>query len=147
MHRIFVSLALLLVLASTALMAAQPPQKPPERKFRLIPVEETDLAPDRSDYTIPGTYRCVDRNGRGSYTSAKEEMVGKRCVRIKRTVDEEIEELKQKQARQAELDGFRAALKRGDYTNRGLVVDIKRPVVQIQEPNGLRWYRIDELTP
>lgn len=45
----------------------------------------------------------------------------------------------------AETKQFRETLKVGDYSNAGLVVEVKSPVVKVQTDRGERWYRIDEL--
>lgn len=42
---------------------------------------------------------------------------------------------------------FRKKLQIGDYSNRGLVVEIKRPLANVQTNNGLKWYRVDNLYP
>ena len=42
---------------------------------------------------------------------------------------------------------YRLELKPGDESNCGLVVDVKRPIVNIQSMNGLVWLKIDEIYP
>lgn len=35
---------------------------------------------------VPATYRCLDDNGRSTYTNVKEEMAGKKCTLVSREV-------------------------------------------------------------
>jgi ribosomal protein L29 len=45
------------------------------------------------------------------------------------------------------LPAFRQALKIGDDTNCGLVVEVKRPIVQVQTMMGLQWLKLATLFP
>ncbi len=58
------------------------------------------------------------------------------------------ENLKKERAEKiALIKKFRSELKSGDRSNCGLVVDVKRPIVNVQSMNGLVWLKIDEIYP
>jgi hypothetical protein len=42
---------------------------------------------------------------------------------------------------------FRDALRIGDRSTAGLVIDVKPPIAKVQTATGERWFRIDELQP
>ena len=50
-------------------------------------------------------------------------------------------------ALKAALPAFRQALKIGDDTNCGLVVEVKRPIVQVQTTIGLQWLKLATVFP
>lgn len=54
---------------------------------------------------------------------------------------------KERVERNVKNQNFRKKLKVGDYCSKGLVVEIKNPLANVQTTNGLKWYRIDNLYP
>ena len=47
----------------------------------------------------------------------------------------------------ANVASFRNQLKVGDFTNYGMVVEIKRPIIKVQTIFGEHWYNTKQLYP
>ena len=45
------------------------------------------------------------------------------------------------------VDAYRARLKAGDRTSLGLVVEVKGPVVHVQQENATKWFRREDIFP
>lgn len=76
-------------------------------------------------------YKCIDTVGVVTYTNQKK---SESCVALNPTKEE--------------TDQFRKAIKVGDLSTLGLVIEVKKPLALIQPAKGEnRWFRIDELIP
>jgi hypothetical protein len=46
-----------------------------------------------------------------------------------------------------EITKFQKSLKRGDMSDKGLIVEVKPPLAKVQEKDAERWHRISDLSP
>lgn len=75
----------------------------------------------------------------------KEKLTSETFERAEKRADELA--AKESAEKNNKIKQFRKNLQIGDYSNRGLVVEIKRPLANVQTYNGLKWYRVDNLYP
>ena len=65
----------------------------------------------------------------------------------KERLDAELSAKQKFTEKDRKIKSFRKNLKIGDYADKGLIVEIKKPLANIQTQSELKWYRIDNLYP
>ena len=82
----------------------------------------------------PPLYKCTQLSGRVTYTNVIPEEFS--CLELTRLPTKE------------DNHRFRANIKFGDKSDRGLVLELKKPLALVQLKDGKKvWFRIDELMP
>lgn len=84
-----------------------------------------------------GVYRCTDAEGKVVYVT---EALAIGCVKV------ETEAVNTVPFPKSQVSSGRA-LRVGDRTREGLVVEIRGPIAKLQQDTGEKWMRIDELHP
>lgn len=96
-------------------------------------------ASERGDYrNFIQTYKNNDLTG----------LVEKaRQIQHKKSQEVESKNAKIRDSARNKTAQFRKSLAVGDQSNCGLVIDVKKPIVQVQSKEGLLWVKIDEIYP
>lgn len=79
-------------------------------------------------------WKCSLEDGRNVlYT--KEPVKGNKCKLISKDFNKN------------EIAEFQKHIKRGDMSDKGLIIEVKLPLVKVQEKDAERWHRISDLSP
>jgi hypothetical protein len=96
-------------------------------------------------------YKCFDPvAGKAVYTSNPKDLKRfERCALVSREIikvtpaQRYANDPKYRQL----VDSYRAGLKVGDRTTSGLIVEIKEPLVLVQQQERTKWFRRDDIFP
>ena len=118
------------------------------------PAQSEKKAPEMETF-----WNCKDKDGKTSLTNLEKDTIGKECVMVQKqrltvvpstrpaSSSSPAARYAKDSAYRTQVDSFRAALKPGDKTDQGLVIEVKAPIVRVQRPQGDHWLRVEELFP
>lgn len=80
-------------------------------------------------------WKCIDRDT-GSVVFSNAPRKGESCKVLSTLLTQE-----------EKLQQFQKNLKPGDVSDKGLVIEVKRPLARVQGTVAERWYRVSDLSP